>query len=67
MGNINVLYRFSDTKILLLSDDCSIFLLPKTQSRDPYRAIGGRSSLWVDSHWCTIIQHHNHRAPVEFG
>jgi len=34
MGNINVLYRFSDTKIVLLSDDCSIFLLPKTHTHE---------------------------------
>jgi thiamine pyrophosphokinase len=30
MGNINVLYRFSEIRIVLLSDDSSIFLLPKT-------------------------------------
>jgi thiamine pyrophosphokinase len=34
MGNINVLYRFSNTKIILLSDDCSIFLLPKTHTHE---------------------------------
>ncbi|CAD6228345.1 unnamed protein product [Miscanthus lutarioriparius] len=34
MGNINVLYRFSNIKIILLSDDCSIFLLPKTHSHE---------------------------------
>ncbi|PWZ33998.1 Thiamine pyrophosphokinase 1 [Zea mays] len=34
MGNINVLYRFSSIKIILLSDDCSIFLLPKTHSHE---------------------------------
>ncbi|CAL4972301.1 unnamed protein product [Urochloa decumbens] len=34
MGNINVLYRFSSTKIVLLSDDCSIFLLPKTHTHE---------------------------------
>ncbi|XP_012701195.1 uncharacterized protein LOC101768024 [Setaria italica] len=34
MGNINVLYRFSNTKIVLLSDDCSIFLLPKTYTHE---------------------------------
>lgn len=30
VGNINVLYHFSDTRIILLSDDCLIHLLPKT-------------------------------------
>ncbi|KAJ0977723.1 hypothetical protein J5N97_013197 [Dioscorea zingiberensis] len=30
IGNINVLYRFSETRIILLSDDCLIYLLPKT-------------------------------------
>uniref|UniRef100_A0A0D9V9W6 Thiamine pyrophosphokinase n=1 Tax=Leersia perrieri TaxID=77586 RepID=A0A0D9V9W6_9ORYZ len=34
MGNINVLYRFSNIRIVLLSDDCSIFLLPKTHSHE---------------------------------
>ncbi|KAK1669473.1 hypothetical protein QYE76_057632 [Lolium multiflorum] len=34
MGNINVLYRFSSIKIILLSDDSSIFLLPKTHSHE---------------------------------
>ena len=34
MGNINVLYHFSNTKIALLSDDCSIFLLPKTHTHE---------------------------------
>ncbi|KAF0925435.1 hypothetical protein E2562_016657 [Oryza meyeriana var. granulata] len=34
MGNINVLYRFSNIRIILLSDDCSIFLLPKTHSHE---------------------------------
>ncbi|GJM91975.1 hypothetical protein PR202_ga08398 [Eleusine coracana subsp. coracana] len=32
MGNINVLYRFSEIRIILLSDDSSIFLLPKTHT-----------------------------------
>ncbi|KAK8960898.1 hypothetical protein KSP40_PGU005686 [Platanthera guangdongensis] len=30
VGNINVLYRFSNKRIILLSDDCLIYLLPKT-------------------------------------
>ncbi|KAM3354027.1 hypothetical protein ACQJBY_024940 [Aegilops geniculata] len=34
MGNINVLHRFSNTRIILLSDDSSIFLLPKTHSHE---------------------------------
>jgi hypothetical protein len=34
MGNINVLYHFSSIKIILLSDDSSIFLLPKTHSHE---------------------------------
>ncbi|KAL6839921.1 hypothetical protein ACP4OV_029731 [Aristida adscensionis] len=34
MGNINVLYRFSNIRIVLLSDDCSIFLLPKTHTHE---------------------------------
>lgn len=29
IGNINVLCRFSNTRIILLSDDCLIHLLPK--------------------------------------
>ncbi|CAL5194461.1 unnamed protein product [Lathyrus oleraceus] len=32
MGNINVLCRFSNTRIILLSDDCLIHLLPKNHS-----------------------------------
>ncbi|KAK7284657.1 hypothetical protein RJT34_19407 [Clitoria ternatea] len=32
IGNINVLCRFSNTRIILLSDDCLIHLLPKNQS-----------------------------------
>lgn len=35
-GNINVLYRFSDIRIILLSDDCHIQLLPKTHRHDIY-------------------------------
>ncbi|KAK7337437.1 hypothetical protein VNO77_18012 [Canavalia gladiata] len=31
IGNINVLCRFSNTRIILLSDDCLIHLLPKNQ------------------------------------
>ncbi|KAE8801281.1 thiamine pyrophosphokinase 1 [Hordeum vulgare] len=34
MGNINVLYRFSNTRIILLSDDSSIFLLPRTHNHE---------------------------------
>ncbi|KAL6613871.1 hypothetical protein ACP70R_036141 [Stipagrostis hirtigluma subsp. patula] len=34
MGNINVLYRFSNIRIVLLSDDCSIILLPKTHTHE---------------------------------
>ncbi|CAJ2632032.1 unnamed protein product [Trifolium pratense] len=32
MGNINVLCRFSNTRVILLSDDCLIHLLPKNHS-----------------------------------
>ncbi|XP_004494369.1 thiamine pyrophosphokinase 1 isoform X1 [Cicer arietinum] len=32
IGNINVLCRFSNTRIILLSDDCLIHLLPKNHS-----------------------------------
>ncbi|KAJ4783345.1 thiamine pyrophosphokinase 1 [Rhynchospora pubera] len=32
IGNINVLHRFSNLRIVLLSDDCLIHLLPKTHS-----------------------------------
>ncbi|XP_050235894.1 thiamine pyrophosphokinase 1 isoform X2 [Mercurialis annua] len=35
-GNINVLYRFSTTRIILLSDDCLIYLLPRTHSHEIY-------------------------------
>ncbi|XP_020086447.1 thiamine pyrophosphokinase 3 isoform X3 [Ananas comosus] len=34
VGNINVLYRFSNTRIVLLSDDCLIYLLPRTHSHE---------------------------------
>ncbi|PNT73522.1 thiamine pyrophosphokinase 1 [Brachypodium distachyon] len=34
MGNINVLYRFSNIKIILLSDESLIFLLPKTHNHE---------------------------------
>ncbi|KAM0895693.1 hypothetical protein ACQ4PT_023678 [Festuca glaucescens] len=34
MGNINVLYHFSSIRIVLLSDDSSIFLLPKAHSHE---------------------------------
>ncbi|CAI0460224.1 unnamed protein product [Linum tenue] len=33
-GNINVLHRFSTTRITLLSDDCLIYLLPKTHRHE---------------------------------
>lgn len=36
IGNINVLYRFSGTRIILLSDDCLIYLLPKTHHHEIY-------------------------------
>ncbi|KAJ4727662.1 Thiamine pyrophosphokinase [Melia azedarach] len=35
-GNINVLYRFSNMRIILLSDDCLIHLLPKTHHHEIY-------------------------------
>ncbi|OEL33763.1 Thiamine pyrophosphokinase 3 [Dichanthelium oligosanthes] len=34
MGNINVLHLFPNIKIVLLSDDCLIFLLPKTYTHE---------------------------------
>ncbi|XP_058083025.1 thiamine pyrophosphokinase 1-like isoform X2 [Magnolia sinica] len=34
VGNINVLYRFSNIRIVLLSDDCLIQLLPKTHHHE---------------------------------
>ncbi|XP_042439119.1 thiamine pyrophosphokinase 1-like isoform X1 [Zingiber officinale] len=33
-GNINVLYKFSNIRIILLSDDCLIQLLPKTHCHE---------------------------------
>ncbi|XP_011008043.1 PREDICTED: thiamine pyrophosphokinase 1-like isoform X1 [Populus euphratica] len=33
-GNINVLYHFSTTRIILLSDDCLIYLLPRTHRHE---------------------------------
>ncbi|XP_020870423.1 thiamine pyrophosphokinase 1 isoform X1 [Arabidopsis lyrata subsp. lyrata] len=33
-GNINVLYRYPDTRIVLLSDDCLIQLLPKSHRHE---------------------------------
>ncbi|URD77890.1 thiamine pyrophosphokinase [Musa troglodytarum] len=33
-GNINVLYKFSNTRIVLLSDDCLIQLLPRTHCHE---------------------------------
>lgn len=35
-GNINVLYKFADNKIVLLSDDCLIFLLAKKHYHEIY-------------------------------
>ncbi|KAJ8749551.1 hypothetical protein K2173_026200 [Erythroxylum novogranatense] len=35
-GNINVLYRFSTMRIILLSDDCLIYLLPRTHRHEIY-------------------------------
>ncbi|XP_078156652.1 thiamine pyrophosphokinase 3-like [Carex rostrata] len=34
IGNINVLHHFSQLRIILLSDDCLIHLLPKTHSHE---------------------------------
>lgn len=34
MGNINVLCRFSSMRIILLSDDCLIHLLPRTHHHE---------------------------------
>uniref|UniRef100_A0A0E0L1N5 Thiamine pyrophosphokinase n=1 Tax=Oryza punctata TaxID=4537 RepID=A0A0E0L1N5_ORYPU len=34
MGNINVLHTFPNNKIILLSDDCLIFLLPRTHTHN---------------------------------
>lgn len=34
IGNINVLCRFSDTRIILISDDCQIQLLPRTHCHE---------------------------------
>lgn len=36
VGNLNVLYRFSNFRIILLSDDCLIHLLPKTHRHEIY-------------------------------
>lgn len=36
VGNLNVLYRFSNIRIILLSDDCLIHLLPKTYRHEIY-------------------------------
>ena len=35
-ANINVLYLFSDMRIVLLSDDCLIRLLPRTHHHELY-------------------------------
>lgn len=34
VGNINVLCRFKDTRIILISDDCLIHLLPEGQNHE---------------------------------
>ncbi|CAA6654282.1 unnamed protein product [Spirodela intermedia] len=34
VGNINALYRFPKTRIILMSDDCLIYLLPKTHRHE---------------------------------
>ncbi|KAJ4968727.1 hypothetical protein NE237_015428 [Protea cynaroides] len=34
MGNINVLFRFSNIRIVLISDDCLIHLLPRTHRHE---------------------------------
>ncbi|XP_010269525.1 PREDICTED: thiamine pyrophosphokinase 1 isoform X2 [Nelumbo nucifera] len=34
IGNINVLYRFSELRMVLLSDDCLIHLLPRTHHHE---------------------------------
>ncbi|XP_057965568.1 thiamine pyrophosphokinase 1 isoform X2 [Malania oleifera] len=34
IGNINVMYRFSTIRIILLSDDCLIHLLPRTHHHE---------------------------------
>lgn len=34
MGNINVLHLFPNNRIILLSDDCLIFLLPRTHTHN---------------------------------
>lgn len=36
VGNLNVLYRFSNIRIILLSDDCLIHLLPRTHRHEIY-------------------------------
>ncbi|XP_015577202.1 thiamine pyrophosphokinase 1 isoform X2 [Ricinus communis] len=35
-GNLNVLYRFSTIRVILLSDDCLIYLLPSTHCHEIY-------------------------------
>ncbi|KAK9282073.1 hypothetical protein L1049_004985 [Liquidambar formosana] len=49
VGNINVLYRFSAIRIILLSDDCLIHLLPRTH----YHEIKIQSS--VEGPHCGLI------------
>ncbi|XP_043718689.1 thiamine pyrophosphokinase 1-like [Telopea speciosissima] len=34
IGNINVLFRFSNVRIVLISDDCLIYLLPRTHRHE---------------------------------
>ncbi|CAN6468915.1 unnamed protein product [Victoria cruziana] len=36
IGNINVLHRFSDTRVILLSDDSIVYLLPRTHQHEIY-------------------------------
>ncbi|KDP28141.1 hypothetical protein JCGZ_13912 [Jatropha curcas] len=48
-GNINVLYRFSAMRIILISDDCLIYLLPRTH----YHEIHIQSS--VEGPHCGLI------------
>ncbi|MED6155221.1 cAMP-dependent protein kinase subunit [Stylosanthes scabra] len=57
MGNINVLCRFSNTRIVLLSDDCLIQLLPKNHRHE----IAIQSSV----HWDAICNFYHHWTPVE--
>ncbi|KAL5713029.1 thiamine diphosphokinase [Ranunculus cassubicifolius] len=49
MGNVNVLHLFSDTRIILISEDCLIHLLPKSHRHE----IGILSS--VEGPHCGLI------------